>query len=1154
MGDGTGRTEPTPAFGKVGGYAPCGCCGGFHAVYETGETAPFAALNADDRGGTGPNSKDSFTTDEAAAQLGRNNASWGAGLGQAASVTFAFRSSAPDTLPDDTSGFERFTELQIGVTLQALQAWSDVANLTFTRVNEGDGFSNNATLLFSNYSSGQTGSAAFAYLPGSVGSGSNAGDVWINASLAYNTNPVLLGYGFQVLTHEIGHAIGLSHPAAYNADEGVSITYSADAVYYEDSRQYTLMSYFSETNTGGNFNAPSGARQYAAAPMLDDVAAAQRLYGVNTTTRTGDTVYGFNATADRAWYAATGASVDLIFAVWDAGGTDTLDFSGYGEAAVIDLRQGAFSDVGGLIGNVAIAIGAVIEDAVGGSGADRIYGNGGANRLTGGAGADTLDGGLGNDTAVFSGVRSAYTIAYNGNSAIISGPDGADVLINIETFQFADGAVAAQAPTGGLTLSGDVTDNLIEGSAFADVLSGLGGNDTLNGQAGDDRLNGGSGEDSLNGGGGADTLTGGAGNDTLAGGDGFDVVLYQGTNGTGVTVNLAAGSATGGDGSDSLSGIEGLIGSVHSDTLTGDAGANQIEGGGGADVMRGGEGDDRISATGSPGQAGGAPDIVKAQATANGSIATAVNVDGGFDLLARNDVFNATSIPHATVVGRTHGGVEYYAFTVGAGATVVFDIDGAGFDTTLRVFNAAGTELAANDDNNSDNDGERTDSYLTHTFGTAGTYYVQVGEWSTGSGTGFTSKAPAAGQAYTLHIAVPGHGVVPLTLIGSLLEGEAGDDTLSGGEAGDTIFGGTGNDSIVGGVGDDGLLQGSQGEDTVLGGDGDDFVYGGQQNDRVDGQAGNDFVQGNIGDDSVSGGAGQDTLRGGQGQDALFGDEGDDLIFGDLGADVLQGNAGNDTLNGGAGSDVLIGGDGVDVAAYTSAAGLHYLEAVGNAGWRIHEAAGDVDTLSSIESGQFGSGGIESLGVLVNRSFDPWGYILGYADLRTAFRENPIGAYQHYVEYGLVEGRVADSFDGLAYIASHQDLIQSLGGDGVAGSRHYLISGQAEGRAISFNANSYLAANADLRAIFGGDTVAATLHYINSGYGEGRATIGASSPLTSDGGAEKSIAGAAPGTAEGAAAWAGVAGTGGLVAAPSFIGLPDMPITLAGPWQDPVGL
>ena len=37
------------------------------------------------------------------------------------------------------------------------------------------------------------------------------------------------------------------------------------------------MSYWSETNTGGNFKG-----SYASSPLLDDIAAIQRLYGVNT--------------------------------------------------------------------------------------------------------------------------------------------------------------------------------------------------------------------------------------------------------------------------------------------------------------------------------------------------------------------------------------------------------------------------------------------------------------------------------------------------------------------------------------------------------------------------------------------------------------------------------------------------------------------------------------------------------------------------------------------------------------------------------------------------------------------------------------------------------------------------------------------------------
>ena len=106
-------------------------------------------------------------------------------------------------------------------------------------------------------------------------------------------------------------------------------------------------------------------------------------------------------------------------------GTDTFDFSGYGNDQVINLFAGQFSDVGGLTKNVAIAQGVTIERAKGGSGDDRITGNNAANQLTGndgndilsgrngadrlvggdgndthqgGAGADTMIGGLGNDT------------------------------------------------------------------------------------------------------------------------------------------------------------------------------------------------------------------------------------------------------------------------------------------------------------------------------------------------------------------------------------------------------------------------------------------------------------------------------------------------------------------------------------------------------------------------------------------------------------------------------------------------------------------------------------------------------------------------------------------------------------------------------------
>jgi hypothetical protein len=375
-----------------------------------------------------------WTNAQIAANLTRSNTSWSATAGTGASVTFGFRTTAPTT-GVEAAGFSAFTTVQQSAARIALQSWADAANIKFVEASAVT-----AQIVFANTTSGP--GQAWAYYPGSgVG-----GDVWINPNQTSNFQLSPGGYGLLTLVHEIGHAVGLSHPGDYDASTGTP-TYATNALYMQDSRQYTDMSYFSAANTGA-----SHGSSYGSTPLLHDILAVQRLYGVNTTVRTGNTVYGFNSTAG---VAALDFSVNNapVVAIVDAGGTDTLDLSGYAMAERVDLGEGAFSDVGGLTLNVAIAFGAVIENAIGGSGADDITGNAAANRLdggagddvlTGGLGDDTLIGGIGTDTAAYAGLASDYVVTLLSTGIYnVTGAEGTDRLEGVEMLRF--GASAAVA-------------------------------------------------------------------------------------------------------------------------------------------------------------------------------------------------------------------------------------------------------------------------------------------------------------------------------------------------------------------------------------------------------------------------------------------------------------------------------------------------------------------------------------------------------------------------------------------------------------------------------------------------------------------------------------------------------------------------------------
>ncbi|MGQ8775258.1 serralysin family metalloprotease [Serratia sp. NA_112.1] len=354
------------------------------------------------------NNKPSFGVEEAGKQIARSEQTWNGThvIGNGATVTYSF----PDwdynqsnlnfrfgTNNQDT-GLSAFTAEQKAQAKLSLQSWADVANLKFVEVAPDQ----KSNITFGNYEgSGQ----AYAIKPfsgaGNDYRGHNTdGQSWFNINYDYadpsygvyaNLHPNLGNYGRLSITHELGHTLGLDHPGKYNADEKNPPNYSM-ANYAEDTRQFSIMSYWDESYTGGD-----NGGHFAAAPLVDDIAAIQHLYGANTTTRTGDTVYGFNSNTGRDFYTLTDSNQKLVFSVWDAGGNDTLDFSGYMQNQRINLTEGSFSDVGGLKGNVSIALGTVIENAVGGSGNDVIVGNDAANIIHGGAGNDVIYGGGGQD-------------------------------------------------------------------------------------------------------------------------------------------------------------------------------------------------------------------------------------------------------------------------------------------------------------------------------------------------------------------------------------------------------------------------------------------------------------------------------------------------------------------------------------------------------------------------------------------------------------------------------------------------------------------------------------------------------------------------------------------------------------------------------------
>ena len=578
-------------------------------------------------------------------------------------------------------------------------------------------------------------------------------------------------------------------------------------------------------------------------------------------------------------------------------------------------------------------------------GADTLIGGAGNDYLVGGRGNDSLDGGSGDDFlagGVMSGGDSRFIPSFPfGLEVDHTAPIAADTYIGGAGN---DTALLVYSSTNQSVVIDNsnteaVNTILVGGQAYGSItgvetLQVYGGSaaDTLTGGAGADQLTGNAGDDVLTGGAGDDILSGGAGADRLNGGTGLDVADYS-TATSGVSINLdAQGVAVvgGGAAGDVLTGIEGLTGSVFSDTLLGNGAANiLIDLQAGDDVIEGRGGDDVIG-------------IDHSHTTANTG---QIRVDGGDG----DDIIGVTGVSTGQIIGGAGSDditLEYRtgAVTIDAGAGddhVTVDMTQAGATITL----GAGRDILQL---NGVSWATKTQTVTDFVAGSNGDV-IDLGNWEGQSWFNpfnqsnnvriQQSGADTLLQTYQDGVWVTGlvlQNVQASALTAANFRGynprPSDYNAISGTYLSDTLTGTAGNDEITGNDGSD-ALRGGGGDDILLAGN-PAYNELGQYGSGLDGGAGNDILRSDNGSDTLVGGAGTDVLYGGSGNDVLVGGGGgftstpqSPFVFGspmqvlvhtlvtplldDGTADYLHGDDGDDTIYAGRG-DFAYGGLGTD--------------------------------------------------------------------------------------------------------------------------------------------------------------------------------------------------------------------------------------------------
>ncbi|MES0808112.1 Ig-like domain-containing protein [Roseibium sp. SCPC15] len=307
-------------------------------------------------------------------------------------------------------------------------------------------FSDNSSGAYANFNYYSNGTLGATYI--------NVASSWSGGTSSYDD------YTLQTILHEIGHALGLGHQGNYNG----SASYPGSATFENDSWQASMMSYFSQSENS-TINADY---EFLQTPMSVDWMALDDLYGSQgygvSNAFSGDTVYGFNTNISSSvsdiWAKFATYADQTAYTIVDGSGNDTLDLSGYSNNTVINLAPSdrsatapSISSIGGRVGNLTIAEGTIIENAIGGSGSEIFYGNIADNVLTGNggndtfhdsAGDDTYNGGSGTDTVIFAGDFADYSFAVSGSFLQVINAAVDLVSSTVEWLGFGDQTVSYQ--------------------------------------------------------------------------------------------------------------------------------------------------------------------------------------------------------------------------------------------------------------------------------------------------------------------------------------------------------------------------------------------------------------------------------------------------------------------------------------------------------------------------------------------------------------------------------------------------------------------------------------------------------------------------------------------------------------------------------------